>query len=63
MRQLELEARADRLTNGLFGGMNLVPNRFTGPGRIYIQSMCSHCVSENRAARLPVDPAASHHGN
>ena len=32
----------DRLTSGLFGGMNLILNRFTGPGRIGIQSMYMH---------------------
>ena len=32
----------DRLTSGLFGGVNLIVNRFTGPGRVGIQSMYLH---------------------
>jgi len=39
-------AVVDRLTSGLFGGFNLIVNRFTGPGRVGIQSMYMHCVSE-----------------
>jgi uncharacterized protein (AIM24 family) len=36
----------DRLTSGLFGGFNLILNRFTGPGRVGMQSMYMHYASE-----------------
>jgi uncharacterized protein (AIM24 family) len=37
----------DRLTSGLFGAtVNFVVNRFTGPGRVGIQSMYLHMPSE-----------------
>jgi len=32
----------DKLTSGLFGGFNLIVNRFTGSGRVGIQSMYMH---------------------
>jgi uncharacterized protein (AIM24 family) len=35
-----METKVDRLTSGLFGaGINFIVNRFTGPGRVGIQSM------------------------
>jgi uncharacterized protein (AIM24 family) len=37
-----METTVDRLTSGLLGGMNLILNRFTGPGRVGIQSMYMH---------------------
>ncbi len=37
----------DRLTSGLFGAnKNLILNRFTGPGRVGVQSMYVHYVPE-----------------
>jgi len=39
---VRMETRVDRLSSGLFGGMNLIVNRFTGPGRVGIQSMYMH---------------------
>ncbi|OZB58500.1 MAG: hypothetical protein B7X39_18925 [Lysobacterales bacterium 14-68-21] len=39
---VRMETKVDRLTSGLLGGMNLVLNRFTGPGRVGIQSMYMH---------------------
>ena len=37
---VKMETVVDRLTSGLFGaGMNFIVNRFTGPGRVGIQSM------------------------
>jgi uncharacterized protein (AIM24 family) len=39
---VKMETRIDRLTSGFFGGMNLIVNRFTGPGRVGIQSMYLH---------------------
>jgi uncharacterized protein (AIM24 family) len=37
---VRMETVVDRLTSGLFGaGMNFIVNRFTGPGRVGIQSM------------------------
>ena len=34
-----------RLSTGLLAGMNLVFNRFTGPGRVALQSMYLHMPS------------------
>jgi uncharacterized protein (AIM24 family) len=42
-----METKIDRLTAGFFGGMNLIVNRFTGPGKIGIQSMYLHMPSED----------------
>ena len=37
---VKMETIVDRLTSGLFGaGLNFIVNRFTGPGRVGIQSM------------------------
>ncbi|MFC5429694.1 AIM24 family protein [Paraburkholderia denitrificans] len=37
---VKMETVVDRLSSGLFGaGMNFIVNRFTGPGRVGIQSM------------------------
>jgi uncharacterized protein (AIM24 family) len=35
-----------RLTTGVFAGFNLVLNRFTGPGRLGLQSMYMHLASD-----------------
>ena len=44
---VRMETVVDRLTSGLFGAnLNLVLNRFTGPGRIGIQSMYIHYATE-----------------
>lgn len=43
---VRMETRTDRLTSGLFGGMNFILNRFTGPGRVGIQSMYLHMPTE-----------------
>ncbi|PQV49192.1 biogenesis AIM24 protein [Paraburkholderia sp. BL21I4N1] len=38
--QVKMDTVVDRLTSGLFGaGVNFIVNRFTGPGRVGIQSM------------------------
>lgn len=42
---VHMETIFDKLTSGLFGGMNFIVNRFTGPGRIAIQSMYMPVVS------------------
>ncbi len=39
---LRMESNIQRLSTGIFAGMNLVMNRFTGPGRIGLQSMYFH---------------------
>lgn len=39
---VRMDTIVDRLTSGLFAGMNLILNRFTGPGRVGIQSMYIH---------------------
>ena len=40
---VKMDTVVDRLTSGLFGSsMNFVVNRFTGPGRVGIQSMYLH---------------------
>jgi len=44
---VKMETIVDRLTSGLFGAnLNFVVNRFTGPGRVGIQSMYLHMPSE-----------------
>ncbi len=44
---VRMDTVVDRLTSGLFGAaVNFVVNRFTGPGRIGIQSMYLHMASE-----------------
>ena len=39
---VRMETTMARLTTGVFGGFNLVLNRFTGPGRLGLQSMYLH---------------------
>jgi uncharacterized protein (AIM24 family) len=39
---VKMETVIDKLSSGFFGGMNFIVNRFTGPGRIGIQSMYLH---------------------
>lgn len=48
-RSVQMETLIQRLSTGIFaGGGQLVVNRFTGPGRLGIQSMYVHCeTSEN----------------
>ena len=42
-----MDTVVDRLTSGLFGAnMNLILNRFTGPGRVGIQSMYVHYATD-----------------
>jgi uncharacterized protein (AIM24 family) len=44
---VKMDTVVDRLTSGMFGAaLNFVVNRFTGPGRIGIQSMYLHMPSE-----------------
>ena len=40
-----METKVMRLSTGLLAGMNLVFNRFTGPGRVALQSMYLHMPS------------------
>jgi uncharacterized protein (AIM24 family) len=42
---VRMETIVDRLTSGFFGGMNFIVNRFTGPGRVGLQSMYLHMPS------------------
>jgi uncharacterized protein (AIM24 family) len=45
--QVQMDTVVDRLTSGMFGAaVNFVVNRFTGPGRVGIQSMYLHMPSE-----------------
>ena len=39
---VHMETNFQRLSVGIFAGMNLVMNRFTGPGKVAIQSMTLH---------------------
>ena len=39
---VRMTTSVQRLRTGLLGGMRLVTNRFTGPGRVGIQSMYVH---------------------
>jgi uncharacterized protein (AIM24 family) len=44
---VKMDTVVDRLTSGMFGStMNFVVNRFTGPGRVGIQSMYLHMPSD-----------------
>ena len=40
-----METNLTRLSTGLLAGVNLILNRFTGPGRIALQSMYLHMPS------------------
>jgi len=42
---VKMETNIQTLSTGFLSGMNLVMNRFTGPGRIGIQSMYLHLLS------------------
>ena len=42
---VRMETNVQRLSTGLLAGMNLITNRFTGPGRLGIQSMYLHLGS------------------
>ncbi len=42
---VRMETTMQRLSVGVFAGMNLVMNRFTGPGRIGLQTMYVHMPS------------------
>ena len=45
---VRMDTRIDKLSSGFFGAaMNFVVNRFTGPGRVGIQSMYLHMPSED----------------
>jgi uncharacterized protein (AIM24 family) len=45
---VRMDTVVDRLTSGLFGAnMNLILNRFTGPGRVGIQSMYVHYATDS----------------
>jgi uncharacterized protein (AIM24 family) len=43
---VQMSSNLTRLSTGLLGGMNIVLNRFTGPGRVGIQSMYYHMPTE-----------------
>lgn len=42
---VRMETRIDRLTSGFLGRANFIVNRFTGPGKVGIQSMYLHMPS------------------
>jgi uncharacterized protein (AIM24 family) len=42
---VRMQTRAQRLSTGFFAGVNLFMNRFTGPGKIALQSMYVHSHS------------------
>jgi uncharacterized protein (AIM24 family) len=44
---VQMQTVVQRLATGLLAGTNLVMNRFTGPGRIALQSMYLHLPSED----------------
>ena len=43
---VRMETNIQNLSTGFFGSMNIITNRFTGPGRIGIQSMYLHMPTE-----------------
>jgi uncharacterized protein (AIM24 family) len=42
---VQMETKFQRLSTGMFAAMNLALNRFTGPGRVALQSMYVHVPS------------------
>lgn len=44
--QVAMESNVSRLSTGFLGGMALVLNRFTGPGRLGLQTMYVHLPTE-----------------
>ena len=47
--QVQMDTVVDRLSSGLFGaGFNFIVNRFTGPGRVGIQSMYVNNATDER---------------
>ncbi|HWP95476.1 MAG TPA: AIM24 family protein [Syntrophomonadaceae bacterium] len=43
---VRMETNIQSLSTGLLASMNIITNRFTGPGRVGLQSMYYHMVSE-----------------
>lgn len=43
---VRMETNLQRLATGFFGSMNFITNRFTGPGRLGIQSMYLHMPTD-----------------
>jgi uncharacterized protein (AIM24 family) len=43
---VRMETNIQNLSTGFFGSMNIITNRFTGPGRIGIQSMYLHMPTD-----------------
>lgn len=43
---VQMQTNIQRLSTGLLAGMNLITNRFTGPGRVALQSMYMHYPTE-----------------
>lgn len=43
---VKMETNMQRLSTGLLAGLNLITNRFTGPGRLGLQSMYLHMATE-----------------
>jgi uncharacterized protein (AIM24 family) len=43
---MSMETKLTRLSTGMLGGVNMLLNRFTGPGRVGIQSMYLHMPTE-----------------
>jgi YD repeat-containing protein len=43
---VRMETNTQRISTGMLAGMNLIMNRFTGPGRVGIQSMYLHMPTE-----------------
>jgi uncharacterized protein (AIM24 family) len=44
---VRMDTKIDRLSTGFFAGMNFIVNRFTGPGRVGIQSMYMHLPTDD----------------
>ncbi|HUN51845.1 MAG TPA: AIM24 family protein, partial [Candidatus Sulfotelmatobacter sp.] len=43
---VKMSTNIQRIATGFFGSMNFITNRFTGPGRVGIQSMYLHLPTE-----------------
>ncbi len=44
---VQMETKMQRISTGLLGSMNFIVNRFSGPGRVAIQSMYIHMPTES----------------
>src|SRR5260370_29387596 len=49
---VRMDTNIQRLATGFFGAMNFITNRFTGPGRLGLQSMYMHIPTAEKRGLL-----------